>query len=244
MTDNDALIRTWTDMLADEIIPGKRKILMRFFKTGPGEYGEGDEFLGITVPAVRKVSKIIAEAPMEATGKMLGSVYHEHRLSALLVLAEQYRRAKNDLSAKQKIVDLYLANTRSINNWDLVDLSAPKIIGEYVFETGRHDILYGLSRSSDLWEQRIAIVSTLTLLRHGLTGPTVDISRAYLGHTHDLIHKATGWMLREMGKRVGEKHLTDFLDRYTPQMPRTMLRYAIEKLSGPQRLHYLHLPRQ
>lgn len=239
----DELLYEWTDMLAAKIVPGKREVLMRFFKTAPGEYGEGDQFLGITVPSVRKVSKLMTDAPMEAISRMLGSEIHEHRLSALLVLVERYRRAKNDKGMKKQIADFYLSNTRSINNWDLVDLSAPKIIGNFVLETGDYEILYRLSRSSDLWEQRIAIVSTYTLLCNGITEPTVSISQSYLTHKHDLIHKATGWMLREMGKRTDERLLTKFLDENTRRMPRTMLRYAIEKLSPEQRQYYLHLPR-
>nr|WP_289387403.1 DNA alkylation repair protein [uncultured Muribaculum sp.] len=132
----DELLYQWTDMLSAEIVPGKREVLMRFFKTAPGEYGEGDQFLGITVPSVRKVSKLMTEAPLEAISRMLKSEIHEHRLSALLVLVERYRRAKKNHGLKKQIADFYLSNTRSINNWDLVDLSAPKIIGNYVYETG------------------------------------------------------------------------------------------------------------
>lgn len=239
----DELLYQWTDMLSAEIVPGKREVLMRFFKTAPGEYGEGDQFLGITVPSVRKVSKLMTEAPLEAISIMLESEIHEHRLSALLVLVERYRRAKKNNELKKQIADFYLSNTPSINNWDLVDLSAPKIIGNYVYETGNYEILYRLSRSSDLWEQRIAIVSTYTLLCNGITEPTISISQSYLTHKHDLIHKATGWMLREMGKRTDESLLTKFLDAHTRNMPRTMLRYAIEKLSPELRQYYLHLPR-
>lgn len=236
------IIDTWKEALASDIIPGKREILQRFFKTGPGQYGEGDIFLGNTVPAVRKISRLMADAPFEAIAAMLRSPVHDHRLSALLVLVERYRKArKADESKRREIVDFYLANTRGINNWDLVDLTAPKIIGKYICESGRTDILDRLSRSSDLWEQRIAIVSTWTLLKNNITAPTIAISRRYLNHPHDLIHKATGWMLREMGKRGHEDQLYEFLDRHAAEMPRTMLRYAIEKLDGPLRKHYLEL---
>lgn len=235
-------IDTWKEALASDIIPGKREILQRFFKTGPGQYGEGDIFLGNTVPAVRKISRLMADAPFEAIDTMLASPVHDHRLSALLVLVERYRRArKAEEPQRREIVDFYLAHTRSINNWDLVDLSAPKIIGEYICESGRTDILDRLSRSSDLWEQRIAIVSTWTLLKNNITAPTIAISRRYLNHPHDLIHKATGWMLREMGKRGHEDQLYEFLDLHAYEMPRTMLRYAIEKLDAPLRKHYLEL---
>lgn len=234
----------WDDMLRAEVVAGKREVLQRFFKTGPGEYGEGDVFLGVTVPAVRKVSRIMADAPFSIIGAMLESPAHEHRLSALLVLVEQYRRARRTPQTRRVIVDFYLTHTSSINNWDLVDLSAPKIIGEFVSETGDHDLLHRLSHSADLWEQRIAIVATWTLLRDGEPRPTLEIAARYLPHTHDLIHKATGWMLREMGKRVDQRLLTDFLDNNAPKMPRTMLRYAIEKLPAPLRHHYLTIPRQ
>lgn len=236
------IIDTWKEALASDIIPGKREILQRFFKTGPGQYGEGDIFLGNTVPAVRKISRLMADAPFEAIDTMLASPVHDHRLSALLVLVERYRRArKAEETRRREIVDFYLAHTRGINNWDLVDLTAPKIIGEYICESGRTDILDRLSRSSDLWEQRIAIVSTWTLLKNNITAPTIAISRRYLNHPHDLIHKATGWMLREMGKRGHEDQLYEFLDLHAAGMPRTMLRYAIEKLDGPLRKHYLEL---
>lgn len=236
------IIDTWKEALASDIIPGKREILQRFFKTGPGQYGEGDIFLGNTVPAVRKISRLMADASFESIAAMLRSPVHDHRLSALLVLVERYRKArKADESKRREIVDFYLANTRGINNWDLVDLSAPKIIGEYICESGRTDILDRLSRSSDLWEQRIAIVSTWTLLKNNITAPTIAISRRYLNHPHDLIHKATGWMLREMGKRGHEDQLYEFLDTHAAEMPRTMLRYAIEKLDAPLRKYYLGL---
>ncbi|MCM1355287.1 MAG: DNA alkylation repair protein [Staphylococcus sp.] len=240
----EPLTDIWKEMLADEVVEGKREILQRFFKTGPGEYAEGDVFLGITNPSVRKVSKLVADAPAKAIEEMLCSGIHEYRLSALLVLVRQYHAARKKPEERRRIVEFYLSHTRHINNWDLVDLTAPKIIGEYVFETGKTEILSGLSRSTDLWEQRIAIVATYTLLCHGITKPTLEIATLYLNHNHDLIHKASGWMLREMGKRVDEKLLTDFLDLNTPVMPRTMLRYAIEKLSQTQRQYYLNLPRR
>lgn len=234
-------IDTWKEALASDIIPGKREILQRFFKTGPGQYGEGDIFLGNTVPAIRKVSRLMSDAPLEAVEAMLSSPVHDHRLSALLVLVERYRRNRKNPSARREIIDFYLSHTSGINNWDLVDLSAPKILGEYVCQSGQTDLLETLSHSENLWEQRIAIVSTFTLLKNGITLPTVSIATRYLTHTHDLIHKATGWMLREMGKRGNEPLLLQFLDRHAAVMPRTMLRYAIEKLPAPLRKHYLDL---
>lgn len=234
-------ISEWKAALEAEIIPGKREILQRFFKTGPGEYGEGDIFLGLTVPSVRKVAKLISDAPADDIAVMLASPVHEYRLSALLILVENYRRNRKNPVAARKIVDFYLSHTAGINNWDLVDLSAPKILGEYVCASGDEKILHHLSRSENMWEQRIAIVSTWTLLKNGITAPTMEISERYLSHSHDLIHKATGWMLREMGKRGFENLLKDFLDRHAKNMPRTMLRYSLEKLPAPIRKHYMEL---
>ena len=254
----DELLYTWQSMLADEVVEGKREILQRFFKTAPGEYGEGDVFLGVTVPCNRKVSRLMADAPAEAVEAMLDSDIHEHRLSALLVLVEQYKRAAKSMKSKlrkgvdasderhtcRRIIDFYLAHATRCNNWDLVDLSAPGLLGEYVAETGQVEILYDLSRSTNLWEQRIAIVSTFTLLKRGIYAPTIKIAADYLTHPHDLIQKATGWMLREMGKRVSVDFLTDFLDIHASRMPRTMLRYAIEKLPPGLRELYMSIPRE
>lgn len=235
-------VEIWKEMLAREVIPGKREVLQRFFKTGPGEYAEGDIFIGVTVPAVRKVSKLMVDADWDTIGRMLGSEVHEHRLSAFLVLVELYRRARREPVVRRKeIAMFYMGHISAADNWDLVDLTAPKIIGEYIRETGETEILYRLSGSTDLWEQRVAIVSTFALLRAGRKDVTVEIARRYLGHTHDLIHKASGWMLREMGKRVGEDALLAFLDEYAAVMPRTMLRYSIEKLDTTQRRYYMSL---
>lgn len=231
----------WKDTLAQEVVPGKREVLQRFFKTGPGEYAEGDVFIGVTVPSVRKVSKLMVDADRDTIGRMLGSEVHEHRLSALLVLVELYRRARREPGVRQEIAMYYLDHIKSADNWDLVDLTAPKILGEYICETGETWILYRLSESTDLWEQRVAIVSTFALLRAGRKDVTLEIARRYLGHTHDLIHKASGWMLREMGKHVGEDALLAFLDEYAAVMPRTMLRYSIEKLDMAQRRYYMSL---
>lgn len=231
----------WKDLLEQEIVAGKREILQRFFKTGPGEYAEGDVFIGVPVPPVRKVAKMMAGADFPTIARMLDSEVHEHRLSGLLVLVEQYRKARREPVRRREIAEFYLAHTGAINNWDLVDLSAPKIIGEFVAETGDDAILYRLSESANLWERRIAIVATFGLLNAGRTEVTVELARRYLTHGHDLIHKASGWMLREMGKRAGEKYLLEFLDRYAAVMPRTMLRYSLEKLSADQRKYYMSM---
>ena len=230
----------WKRELRDAARPEKIEVLSRFFKCGPGEYGEGDRFIGLTVPDNRAISKKYHDASLDEIASMLDEEIHEFRLAALLALVAKFGRER-DSTRQSEIVTFYLDHAERINNWDLVDLSAPKIIGEYICESGRTDILDRLSRSSDLWEQRIAIVSTWTLLKNNITAPTIAISRRYLNHPHDLIHKATGWMLREMGKRGHEDMLYEFLDLHAYEMPRTMLRYAIEKLDGPLRKHYLEL---
>ncbi|MBD5324076.1 MAG: DNA alkylation repair protein [Bacteroides sp.] len=232
------MIQEWQKDLRQYASEDKAKILSRFFKTGKGEYGEGDQFLGITVPAIRAVSRNHSEESVEAIGMMLQSPWHEDRMSALLTLVEQYRRKKSN---RKEITDFYVANLSRANNWDLIDLSAPKILGEYVAESGETDRLLHLSDHPDLWHQRAAIVATLTLIKKGEFSPTILLAEKFLAHPHPLMHKATGWMLREMGKR-SEPRLTAFLDLHTSEMPRTALRYAIERLSAEQRAHYMHLP--
>lgn len=225
----------WQAQLAAAANPEKAEILSRFFKTGEGEYGHGDRFIGLSVPANRAISRKYALAPLDAIGTMVKHPVHEYRLGGFLALVARYHKHPEETT------NFYLDNLTRANNWDLVDLSAPKILGEYVCQSGQTDLLETLSHSENLWEQRIAIVSTFTLLKNGITLPTVSIATRYLTHTHDLIHKATGWMLREMGKRGNEPLLLQFLDRHAAVMPRTMLRYAIEKLPAPLRKHYLDL---
>lgn len=217
----------------------QRKVLMRFFKTGTGEYGEGDEFLGLKVPQTRQIVKEYRlKVPFHQIALMLGSEWHEVRLCALLLLVEEMKKAQGQHASL--IADFYLDYAERANNWDLVDLSAPYIIGEWLSrkkpdgKLPSTDILIRLSSSENLWRQRIAIVSTYTLIRSGIFEPTLALSKKYLTHKHDLIHKATGWMLREMGKRDLDA-LRGFLDTYQKQMPRTALRYAIEKLSAEER---------
>jgi 3-methyladenine DNA glycosylase AlkD len=215
--------------------PAKAKILAGFFKTGKGEYGEGDVFLGITVPLQRVVAKKFTDLELAEIQKLLNSEIHEHRLVALLILVEKYR--KGDEKEKGKVVKMYLKNTTKINNWDLVDLSAHYILGNYLLERDRK-ILYKLARSKNLWEKRIAIISTFAFIRAGEFDDTLKISEILLKDTHDLIHKAVGWMLREVGKRdqrVEEK----FLLRYYSDMSRTTLRYAVERFPEKKRQFYL-----
>lgn len=203
----------------------KRNILPRFFKTGKGEYGEGDKFLGVSVPDVRKVAKNHKNATINELTEMMQSEWHEVRLCSLLIMVEQFK--KMDDEGRKRIVDFYLSVTNRINNWDLVDLSCPAIIGEYLLNRS-HDLLYRLAESSLLWENRIAIVSTIIFIRHGQLDDTFNLSTKMMNHPHDLMHKAIGWMLREAGKR-DESRLYNYVKTYRLEMPRTMLRYAIEK---------------
>jgi 3-methyladenine DNA glycosylase AlkD len=226
-------IRTELRSLAD---PEKAIVLKRFFKTGPGEYGEGDLFHGIVVPKIRSVVKAHRSAPLGDVLNMLQSAYHEERLTALLILVEQYRRG--DSSAKMEIYDLYLASTSHINNWDLVDLTAQHIVGDYL--AGKDtSVLARLARSKSLWERRIAMLSTFHFIRSGESREALRIAELLLNDSHDLIHKAVGWMLREVGKRCSEQIERRFLDKHAAHMPRTMLRYAIEHFEENVRRQYL-----
>ena len=188
--------------------------LSRFFKTGPGEYGEGDSFLGIHSP------------------------WHEARLCALLILVERFKKRKTTDEERTIIYQFYLKNTRRCNNWDLVDLSCPTLVGGYLLHQTDHSLLYRLAESDNLWEQRIAIVSTITLIRHDQFADTLALSKQLMNHKHDLMHKAVGWMLREIGKR-DRNVLTDFLDEYATRLPRTALRYAIEHYPEEERQAFL-----
>lgn len=201
----------------------KKLVLPRFFKTGKGEYGEGDKFLGVIVPETRKVAKANKNASYELIEALLESEWHECRLCALLILIEKYKKTP------EEAVQFYLCHLKGINNWDLVDLSAPYILGDYLVNRNDRQILYTLAKSPDMWAQRIAIVSTLMLIRNGQYTDTIALAEQFLTTRHDLIQKATGWMLREVGKR-DEPLLVSFLEANNERMPRTMFRYAIEKL--------------
>ena len=215
--------------------PRQAKILQRFFKTGKGEYGEGDIFLGIKVPEQRKVADKFQELSLKDIEKLLNSKIHEYRMSALFILIKQYEKA--DEEYKKEIFNFYLKNTKNINNWDLVDLSAPKIVGDYLLNKPRK-ILYKLARSSNLWERRIVIISTWIFIKNNEFDDTLKIAKILLNDKHDLIHKAVGWMLREVGKR-DQKIEEEFLKKYYLKMPRTMLRYAIERFNEKKRKFYL-----
>jgi 3-methyladenine DNA glycosylase AlkD len=216
--------------------PEKAKLLLRFFKTGPGEYGAGDRFLGVVMPKVRKIMKAHRQASNEDILSLLHSKYHEERMTALLILVEQYRRG--DESKKKAVFDVYLENTVWINNWDLVDLTAPHIVGSQLFNEDR-TMLKTLALSKNLWERRIAALSTFYFISHGECREALEIAELLLHDSHDLIHKAVGWMLREVGKRCSMEKECTFLDAHSATMPRTMLRYAIERFPERLRLKYL-----
>ena len=224
----------------------KSEILSRFFKTKKGEYGEGDLFLGITVPISRKIAIKFNSINLTVIKKIIKNKYHEVRLIALLILVQKYKQAKinNNLKSKKEIVNFYLSQTKYINNWDLVDLSAHYVLGDYLTSTKQTyalSLLKKLANSNNLWERRVAIVSTFAYIYKGDYQITLKIVKILLKDPHDLIHKACGWMLREVGKRVTEGDLVSFLDIYGPQMPRTMLRYAIERLPEKKRKYYLNI---
>lgn len=215
----------------------KAKFVARYFKTGKGEYGEGDKFIGLTVPQMRNIAKKYRDLPLRDVEKLLHNKIHEYRLTALLILDEQFRRA--DAKKQKEIISLYLRNTKYINNWDLVDLSAHDLLGAYLLNKPRErKILYRLVKSKNIWERRIAIITTYAFLRKKDFADTLAIAEILLHDTHDLIHKAVGWMLREAGK-MDEKALTNFLAKHYRVMPRRMLRYAIERLGESKRQWYL-----
>lgn len=209
----------------------KREIFPRFFKAGKGEYGEGDRFLGVTVPNIRAIAKLHKDISIEEIRELIQSEWHEVRLCALIIMVEKSK--KKDEALRKELFNLYLSQTNRINNWDLVDLSCRFIIGEYLLDKSR-DILYHLAQSPLLWDNRIAIVSTYAFIRKGQLEDTYALSDLMMQHPHDLMHKAIGWMLREAGKRDSER-LYDYVMSHRADMPRTMLRYAIEKFSPKER---------
>jgi len=222
--------------------PKKAKLLQGFFKTGKGEYGEGDIFLGITVPEQRKLAIKYKSLPLYDVEELLKSKIHEERLIALLLLVHNYESASKEKNEKTKkeIFNFYLksANNNYINNWDLVDLSCHRIVGDYLKDKDK-SVLYKLAESDNIWERRISIISAFASIRNHDFKDVINISEILLKDKHDLIHKAVGWMLREMGKR-NEDLLISFLSKHYKKMPRTMLRYAIEKLSEQRRKAYLN----
>lgn len=216
--------------------PEKAKVLRGFFKTGKGEYGEGDIFLGLTVPQQRVIAKSASDRILlDGIKKLLNSKIHDERMVGLLILVDKYKKGD-----KKIIYEFYLSNTQRINNWDLVDLSAPKIIGNYLLKKKDRKILYKLAKSKNLWERRISIVSTFAFIREGEFVDTLKISKILLKDKHDLIHKAVGWMLREVGKR-DRNILEKFLKENYNELSRTTLRYAIEKFEKKERKKWLNI---
>lgn len=219
-------------------IPEKAEFFPRFFKTGKGEYAEGDLFIGVKVPDQRSVAKeFYSKISLEELGELLSSKIHEYRLTALLILVHQFEKTKDKIKQKE-IIDFYLKHTKHINNWDLVDTSCYKILGRYCFENQDSKLLDKLSESENMWEKRMAIVATMHHIKKGQFELTKNFALKNLKHPHDLMHKANGWLLREMGK-INEIELLDFLNLHYKEMPRTCLRYAIEKLEEEVRQNYL-----
>ncbi|HLA86295.1 MAG TPA: DNA alkylation repair protein [Thermoguttaceae bacterium] len=215
--------------------PDRAAVSARFFKTGPGEYGEGDRFIGVRVPEIRTVAKQFRDLPLAEIKTLLRSEIHEERLLALVILVGQFD--KGDEAARKRIHDFYLANARWVNNWDLVDLSAPTIVGGYLENRSRRPV-HRLAKSDGLWQRRIAVLATFHFIRRGDFDDTFKVAEMLLADREDLIHKAVGWMLREVGKR-DTAVLETFLKKHHRAMPRTMLRYAIERFPAKKRQAYL-----
>lgn len=218
--------------------------LMRFFRCAPGEYGEGDMFLGIRVPVTRSiVREYRRDAVLEDALRLTESHWHEIRLAGFLLMIEVYKRNKG--GCKRHVIDSYLSILGRGNNWDLVDVVAPKLLGDWIVNNREDErMLYELAEmDGQLWHQRVAMVTNWQLIRNGIHKPAIRIAERFLDHPHDLIHKASGWMLREIGKR-DLAELLEFLNQHAPDMPRTMLRYAIEKLDEPQRRRYMRMTLQ
>ncbi|MEG0795396.1 MAG: DNA alkylation repair protein [Odoribacter sp.] len=217
--------------------PEKAIHLAHFFKTGKGEYGEGDLFLGVTVPEQRKIARQHQDTPLSVLEELMASPYHEIRLTALLILVDQFNAHKDD-AFRRVCVDFYVAHSNQINNWDLVDLSCYKLLGEWLSDKDRR-LLYDWAKSDHLWQQRIAIVTCMCFVRKRDFQDCLSISDLLIHHPHDLIHKAVGWLLRETGKK-DKQVLTAFLSTRYRTMPRTMLRYAIERFPEEERKRYLN----
>ena len=223
--------------------------LQRFFKTGPGEYGEGDVFIGVRVPQTRAVAKRFPGLTLDEVERLLASEVHEHRLAGLIILVSRFGRASaastRDDDARAEIADFYLTAVRAgrVNNWDLVDASAEYILGEYLHDRPR-DILHEFAESPVLWERRVAVLSTFGFIKHGDASTTLELAERLLADPEDLMHKAVGWMLREVGKRVDRGLLLGFLDEHAARMPRTTLSYATEHLDAEARARYRSVPRR
>jgi 3-methyladenine DNA glycosylase AlkD len=216
----------------------KAKTFAWFFKTGPGQYGDGDKFLGVTVPEQRKIAKKFRDLPLKDVEKLIVSPWHEERLTGLFILVLQFKKA--DEPGQKAIYDFYISHTKNVNNWDLVDSSAGYIVGPWL--DGRPEkmkVLEKLAKSDELWERRIAMIATSSYINSGRADEALQIAEILIDDKHDLIQKAVGWMLREIGKKVDRGLLVNFLDKHAATMPRTALRYAIEHFDAPTRAKYL-----
>ena len=231
------------DALAGVADPEDAVFLQRFFKTGQGQYGEGDVFIGVRVPQTRAVAKQFGGMPLDQISELLDSEVHEHRLAALIILNRDFELASRargrDEARREEIAAFYLDAVRRgrVNNWDLVDSSAEFVLGAFLVDRPR-DVLFDLAASDVLWERRVAVLSTFAFIKHGDSSTTLDLAAVLLDDEEDLMHKAVGWMLREVGKRVDRDVLLAFLDEHAAAMPRTMLSYATEHLSAEQRAYY------
>lgn len=232
------IVKEIQEALAVLSIPEKAEFFPRFFKTGKGEYGEGDLFLGVKVPDQRTVAKeYYSKISLKELSEVLSSVYHEHRLTALFMLISKFEKAK-DIVVKDEIVEFYLKHLQYVNNWDLVDSSCYKILGRYAYENEKEILLRDLSKADEMWYKRIAVVGTMHYIKKGSFDLTKEFVTRNLKHSHDLMHKANGWLLREMGNK-NEQELIGYLNEFYKEMPRTCLRYAIEKLDEDLRQDYL-----
>jgi 3-methyladenine DNA glycosylase AlkD len=230
--------------------PVRAKHSLRFFKTGKGQYGEGDKFYGLTVPQSRTLVRKYKNLKVSEIRKLLKSEYHEERIIGLLILVSQFQ--KGDIIKKEEIFNFYSKNTKYINNWDLVDVTAPKIVGRFLLDNPKYNVNLGgkvfigtdflkyLAKSENLWERRIAIISTFEFIYQGRSKEALEIAEILINDKHDLIHKAVGWMLREVGKRCSLEEETKFLDKHLNAMPRTMLRYAIERFDNKKKIYYMN----
>lgn len=235
-SQNASAVRSALAHAADD---EKAVVLARFFKTGKGEYAEGDVFIGVTVPKQRALARTFRDLPLAEVTTLLASKVHEERLTALLILVSRFERGDDE--TKREVVDLYLANLKHVNNWDLVDSSAPQILGEWLLTRDRR-LLRKLAVSKDLWERRVAMLSTYAFIRAGEHEDAFAIARLLMHDGHDLLHKAVGWMLREVGKRVDAELLRAFLREHASELPRTALRYAIEHFSPEERALWMQKP--
>ena len=228
--------------LAEVSSPVDAAFLQRFFKTGDRQYGAGDVFIGVRVPATRAVARRFADLPLDDIDALLDSPIHEHRLAALVILVTRFERSTKDPELRTQIADRYIGAVRRgrVNNWDLVDSSAPAILGGYLFERPR-DLLLEFAHSTDLWQRRVAMLATGGFITRGDASTTLALAEVLLTDREDLIHKAEGWMLREVGKRIDRSLLTDFLEAHAARMPRTALSYATEHLTAAERRHFRSL---